>query len=282
MKKVLLFLSLILFACPASLAACEYHCAQPYNMNSKFRAFMSSASGINFVSEKAAESAIKKAITKKAENENLRVKIDSFSSKDLKNGIFKSIKVEGENLHLNDIYLSSLKMNTLCDFNYVQQSGKDILFKEELPMSFDMEFSPSDINKTMKSEKYQRIIKDLNKLGSSYGGGLKISTTKVEIKSGKFQYIIGIAIPFIKSEQKIIISSDLMVKKGKIDFKNTHIVSKAFHLDLKKTDFILNYLNPLDFSVNILENKDARVSVNNVKIKNDRIVTDGVVVIPKD
>lgn len=282
MKKILLLLGLMLLASPVSLANCEYSCVAPYNMNSKFRSFMSSVSGINFATEKAAEAAIKKAITKKAENENLRVKIDSFSSKDLKNGIFKSMSVEGENLHLNDIYLSSLKLNTLCDFNYVQEVGKDIVFKEELPMSFEMEFSPSDINKTMKSEKYQRIIKDLNKLGSSYAGGVKIGSTKVEIKSGKFQYIIGISIPFIKSEQKIILSSDLMVKKGKIDFKNTHIVSKAFHLDLKKTDFILNYLNPLDFSVNILENKDAKVSVNNVKIKNDRVVTDGVVVIPKD
>ena len=51
---------------------------------------------------------------------------------------------------------------------------------------------------------------------------------------------------------------------------------------MKKIDFILNYLNPLDFSVNILDNKDAKVSVENVDIRNNAIVADGVVVIPKD
>ena len=53
-------------------------------------------------------------------------------------------------------------------------------------------------------------------------------------------------------------------------------------MDLQKLDFILNYLNPLDFSVQILDNKDAKVSVDNVDIKNNQIVTSGVVVIPKD
>ena len=53
-------------------------------------------------------------------------------------------------------------------------------------------------------------------------------------------------------------------------------------MDLQKLDFILNYLNPLDFSVQILDNKDAKVSVDSIDIKNNQIVTSGIVVIPKD
>ena len=69
---------------------------------------------------------------------------------------------------------------------------------------------------------------------------------------------------------------------GQIDFTNTKLVNSKFSLDLKKIDGIINYLNPLDFSLNILENKDAILTVQNVKVKDDKILANGLIVIPKD
>ena len=273
---------MLLLANTASLAACDYECVAPYNMNTKFRTFLSSVSGLNFTSEKAAQKILKREISKVAPSDTLKVKLDSYSSKDLKNGIFKSLSLKAENMNINDIYLSYLEMNTLCDFNYIKQSGNDVVFMEDFPMSFNIQMTADDINKTMESERYQKIINDLNRLGNSYGGGIKISSTKVAISANKFYYVIGLSIPFIRLEQKLIINSDLRVRKGKIDFVNTKLVSDSFSLDLKKVDFILNYLNPLDFSVNILDNKDAKVSVDSVDIKNNVIWAEGVAIIPKD
>lgn len=282
MKKIILLLGMLLLANTASLAACDYECVAPYNMNTKFRTFLSSVSGLNFTSEKAAQKILKREISKVAPSDTLKVKLDSYSSKDLKNGIFKSLSLKAENMNINDIYLSYLEMNTLCDFNYIKQSGNDVVFMEDFPMLFNIQMTADDINKTMESERYQKIINDLNRLGNSYGGGIKISSTKVAISANKFYYVIGLSIPFIRLEQKLIINSDLRVRKGKIDFVNTKLVSDSFSLDLKKVDFILNYLNPLDFSVNILDNKDAKVSVDSVDIKNNVIWAEGVAIIPKD
>lgn len=282
MKKIILLLGMLLLANTASLAACDYECVAPYNMNTKFRTFLSSVSGLNFTSEKAAQKILKREISKVAPSDTLKVRLDSYSSKDLKNGIFKSLSLKAENMNINDIYLSYLEMNTLCDFNYIKQSGNDVVFMEDFPMSFNIQMTADDINKTMESERYQKIINDLNRLGNSYGGGIKISSTKVAISANKFYYVIGLSIPFIRLEQKLIINSDLRVRKGKIDFVNTKLVSDSFSLDLKKVDFILNYLNPLDFSVNILDNKDAKVSVDSVDIKNNVIWAEGVAIIPKD
>lgn len=282
MKKLLLVFCLLLAVNSCSYAACEYECTAPYDMNNKFKAFLSVTSGTNFVTEKAAEKAIKKSFSKTAPNENLKVKLDSYSAKDLKNGIFKSINISGDSINVNDIYLSHLDMNTLCDFNYIKPSGDDYIFMTDFPMAFNIEMTATDINKTMQSKKYQRLIDDLNKIGSSVGKGIKISSTRVSIRARKFYYIIGITIPFIRSEQKLVVTSDLRVQNGKIDFTNTQLVSKSFKIDLEKVDFIWNYLNPLDFSVNIFEDKDAKVSVKNVKIVDNKIVTDGIVVIPKD
>lgn len=282
MKKIILLLGMFLLTNTASFASCDCNCVAPYDMNTKFRTFVGGVSGVNFISEKVAQRALKREISKVVKNEALKVKIDSYSSKDLKNGIFKSANVKAKNLHVNDIYLTSLEMNTLCDFNYIKQSGDDIVFMEDFPMSFKLRMSASDINNTMKSEKYQKIINDLNNLSNSYGVGIKISSSKMFIKANKLYYVLGISIPFVRNEQKLIINSELRVRNGHIDFVNTKLVSNSFSLDLKKVDFILNYLNPLDFSVNILDNKDAKVSVENVDIKNNYIVADGVFVIPKD
>ena len=282
MKKIFLLLGMLLIANSSAMANCEYKCVAPYNMNNKFRTFVGAVSGVNFSAEKVGQKIIKKAFTKTASNDNLKVKLDSYSAKDLKNGIFKSLSIKGENVNINDIYLSYLELNTLCKFNYIKQVNNEIVFMEDFPMSFNIDLTATDINKTMQSKNYKRIISDLNKLGNSFGGGLQIASTKVAIRSSKFYYIIGISIPFIKSEQKIVINSDLVVKNGKIDFANTKLVSNTFSLDLKKIDFILNYLNPLDFSVNILDNKEAQVSVDSVSIQGNVIKTKGVVVIPKD
>ncbi len=282
MKKIILLLGMLLLTNSVSMAACEYNCVEPYNMNSGFRTFWSGVSGLNFATEKAAQKILEREISKVAKNDFLDVKLDSYSAKDLKNGKFKSLSVTGKNVNINDIYMSDLSMSTLCDFNYIKQADGDVVFMEDFPMAFKFVMKDSDINKTIKSNRYQKIINDLNNLANSYGVGIKISSSKISIKANKLYYVIGLSIPFVRKEQRLIMNSDLCVKNGKIDFVNTKLVSDSFVLDMKKIDFILNYLNPLDFSVNILDNKDAKVSVENVDIRNNAIVADGIVVIPKD
>lgn len=283
MKKIILLVGLFLaMQASTAFAACEYKCVEPYDMNSGFRTFLSGVSGLNFATEKTTQLVLKKALSKTITGDDLKVKLDSYSSKDLKNGIFKSLYVQGDNISINGIHLSYLEMQTLCDFNYIKQTKDDVVFMEDFPMSFDIKMTASDINKTINSEKYQKVINDLNSLGKGFASGVKISSTRVSIKANKFYYVIGVTLPFIRAEQKLVITSDLVVRKGKIDFSNTQLVSDLFNADLHKLDFILNYLNPLDFSVNILDNKDAKVSVKNVAIKNNTIITDGVIVIPKD
>lgn len=283
MKKTLLFLCIVFLSSGSmAFASCDYECKTPYDMNSKFRTVLGAVSGVNSVTEFAAEKAVKKAILKIGTAEKLEVKIDSYSSKDLKNGIFKSAEISAENAQIKGIYLSTINLKTLCDFNYLKQSGKEYVFVEDLPMSYNIKLTAHDINKTMENEKYQRVIKDLNKLGANYGYGMKIVSTKASIKNGKFYYVLNLEIPFVRKPQKLVLEANVSVKDGKIVYTNTRMVSGFVKLDIKKVDFILNYLNPLDFSVNLIDDKEANVKVKNVKISNDTIFTDGVVIIPKD
>lgn len=282
MKKIIFLLGILLVASNTVYADCEYECVAPYNLNNKARAVISTISGANAIVENRLESILKKEVLKIASADNLKINIDSYSPKDLKNGIFKSLEVKGDNLVINDIYLTSLDLKTLCKFNYIRQSGKEIVFVEDMPMSFSIAMSPDAINKTVQNAKYQKIVKDLNKILSSYGVGFQVSSTKVAIKNNKFYYVIGFDIPFITKEQKIVIQADVKVRNGKIEFANTHLVSNKFNLNMKKLDFIVNYLNPLDFSVNIFDNKDAKVTVKNVEQRDGMLYADGIIVVPKD
>jgi len=283
MKKIILLLAVIFMTSASSaFAHCDYECVAPYNMNNKFRTVTAAASGLNFFTEKKIESVLKKEILKIASAEDLKVDLESYSPKDLRNGIFKSMHMSGKNVVINDIHLTDLDLKTLCDFNYIQQAGSDIVFVEDLPMSFNMTITPGDLNKTMEHSRYAKLINSMNKILSSYVKGVTIASTKVSIKNNKFYYVLGFSIPFIHSEQKLVFQSDLCIKKGKINLSNTKIASGSFNLDLNKADFLLNYLNPLDFSVNILKNKDAKVKVENLSVVSNVIKADGYIVIPKD
>ncbi len=282
MKKIILLLGILLSTVSAAQAACEYQCVEPYNMNTKFKTFMSKASGFNALTENKAESLFEKEILKVVSSDDLKVDMESFSPKDLRNGIFKSLYVKGNNVIISDIQLASLELQTLCDFNYIKYADKELTFVEDMPMSFNMEMTQGSINKTMQHPKYQKVINDFNKLLASYGAGVKVSSTKVAIKANKFYYIIGFEFPFVRHEQKVVLESDLNTKNGKINLTNTKLVSGHMALDLKKLDFIMNYLNPLDFSVRILDKVDAKVNVKNIDIKNSVIVADGVIILPKN
>jgi hypothetical protein len=282
MKKIIILLGLCLLTSTSVMASnCEYSCVEPYDTNGKFTTFISNITGLNFAQTKISEAVLKKSILKTVKGDkNLKVDIESYSAKDLKNGIFKSLSVSGENVVIEDIYLSSLELKSICDFNYVQYDKKgNLKFKEDFPMTFNIKMNSDDINNTMKSEKYKKVVNDVNKLGL---GGIKVASTTASIRGNKFYYALNIEIPFIKREQKVEISADINVKNGKIDFDNTRLASNSFNLDLKRFDFLMDYLNPLDFSVNIFNDKDAKIYIKNIAIKNNIIVTDGTVVVPKD
>lgn len=282
MKKIILSVGLLLATSSAVFAQCDYECVAPYNMNTKLRTIMSAATGVNSITEKKVESILKKEVLKIGSADELKIDLDSFSPRDLKNGIFKSMHVTGKNVVINDINLEAVDLKTLCDFNYIKQSGEEVVFVEALPLAFDVTMTQNSLNSTIKSSKYQKTIEDLNKIATSYNLGLQVSSTNVAIKNNKFYFVIGFDIPFVKREHKLVFETDIRVKNGKIDFYKTKLVSGHFNLDIKVLDFLLNSLNPLDFSVNILDKKEAKVTVKNAEFKNGVVVANGVIVIPKD
>ncbi len=283
MKRLFLILCLIIAFSSQVYAACDYtdKCApRAYDISSRSGQITSKITGMTFLAEKLAGFIIKKEL-KKATKEKFKVEMKSFSAKDLAQGKFKSLKIWGNNLEIDDAYLTYFEAKTLCNFNYVAIDKKNIHFKENMVMQYAIEISNSDLNKTVKSTGY---IDMLNKIKLS-GFGItffKLDNANVQIKNNKLYFTINLTSPMSSKPVSISVYSDLKVEDGNIVLNKINLVNLYTIIDLSKITYLLNALNPLTFTTDILNNKDSKMKIQNVYIKEDKIFIDGVIFIPKN
>ena len=283
MKKIFFMLALLASSQICFAQNCQtLYCPAPYDLTSGFSRFFSVVTGQNFIAEKIGESLIKKAVKKDILSGQINVKLDSYSTRDLKAGRFKSLEITGKNVYIDGVHISYFNTKTLCGFNYVSyDTSGNYIVKEDIPVSFNVQISEEDLNNTINSSDYKRLIKDINSIGGSFNL-FEITSVNVKLKNGKMYYIMKYALPFVRKTKAIVMSSDINVENGEIILANTNILNDNAAFDINKFSKILNYLNPLDFSAKILENKDAKINIKNVKVTDKKIVIDGIMTILKD
>lgn len=283
MKKLLIILTLLTLNGGFAFANCDnFICpSNPYLSNGFVRG-LGSVTGTNLLAEKTAQSILKSQIKKEAQGD-FDVKLKSFSLSDLKAGRFKSLEITGKNVIAEDIYLSMLKLKTLCDYNYIviDEKKKTTTFKEDFGMAFAATITEEDLNNTMRANGYQKLIDEINSMGKSTKL-FKITTSHAKLRNNQLLYIVQVAFPLMNTKQKIVISSDININNGKLFLSHTKVLNDYFKADLSKISYLINYLNPLNFTLSILENKDATLTVREAAIKNNKIDIDGTIIVLKD
>lgn len=285
MKKFLLVLGLIIFGTMPSFAVCDYAqmCApKAYDLSSKGAQVASNVTGMTFLSERIADLIIKSQI-KKITKGKLKVNMQSYSAKDLLDGRFKSLKISGRNLEVDGAYISKLEAQTLCNFNYVllNKKSKSVKFKENMVMAFSTEITNADLQKTVKSTGY---LEKLNQTNLSAFGitFFKLQGADVQIKNNKLYFTIKITTPLSSMPVSVVVRSGLKVEDGNIVLTKIDFVNPFTVIDLSKATYLLNAINPLTFSVDILNNKESKMSIQTVDIVGDKIVVKGTIFIPKN
>ena len=283
MKKIVLGLVLLLAVQGAQAQDCStLKCPAPYDLTSGFSRGMSTVTGQKFLSEKIGEKLVKKAIKKNIVSGDIKADLDAYSVRDLKAGRFKSLEVSGKNVDIQGIYVSSFNAKTLCNFNYIANDKRgNYIVKEDIPVSFNAVVTEEDLNKTMNSSDYKRMIADINSIGGNFNI-FQITSTNIKLKNNKMYYVLKYSMPFVRKTKELVISADLNVENGQIVLANTTFLNNSLSLDVDKLSKLINYINPLDFSAKILENKDAKFNIENVKISDGKIVVDGSMTILKD
>lgn len=283
MKRLVLILCLLVFSSTQAFAICDYSakCApKAYDLSSKGAQITSKITGMTFLTEKIAQMVIKKEL-KKATKENFKVTMKSYSANDLMHGRFKSLKISGKNLDIDGVYLTSLEAKTLCDFNYVELYKNNIKFKENMVMDFSMEISSQDLQKTIQSTGY---LDKLNKTNLSCFGitFFKLNGADVQVKNNKLYFTVKVTTPMSANPIPIVVRSDLKVEDGNIVMTKIDLVNVFTVIDLSKITYLMNALNPLTFSTEILNNKDSKMSIKTVDIIGDKISVKGNIFVPKN
>lgn len=283
MKKIILSFVLLLAVQGVQAQDCStLKCPAPYDLTSGFSRGMSTVTGQKFLSEKIGEKLVKKAIKKNITSGDIKVNLDAYSVRDLKAGRFKSLEINGKNIDIQGVYISSFNAKTLCNFNYIANDKKgNYIVKEDIPASFNAIITEEDLNKTMLSSDYKRMIDDINSIGGNLNI-FQITSTNIKLKNDKMYYVLKYSMPFVRKTKELVITANLKVENGQIELANTSFLNNSMALDVDKLSKLINYINPLDFSAKILENKDAKFNIETVNISNGKITIDGNMTILKD
>jgi len=284
MKKLALLIGLMLFCATSAYADCDYKAfclPKPYGLSSKLGQTVSDRLGATGLSERIAQDKIKSDL-KKATNQKFDVSVKSYSFQDFLHGRFKSVVISGKNLEINGAYLTSLELKTLCDFNYVQLNKTPIVFKENMVVGFSTEISDSDLVKTMHSSGYLDRLNcvDVKGCGITF---FKLSGADVKIKDNKVYFTIRITSQLLLTKPlDIVLATSLKAENGRIVLTKIDLGNLTKGVDLSKVASQLNSINPLTFSLDVLENKNTKMCIKKVEIVQDKIIVEGNIFIPKN
>lgn len=285
MKKILSLITLlILFSSTADAQDYSNLCTK-YVPDKNFKGTLTSITGFNLLTKNIIEHQISKRL-KKELNSDFKVKIDSFYGNNILNGEFKNLTAEAKSVVFNNFYISNIKANTICDYNHVEYIDNKIIFKENMPIKYSSQVTQDDLNKTLESTEYKKIINKMN--NSEYISSLfDIKASKIEIKDNKIilKYeIIPLSILNTASIIKIKpinvnLKANLKAENGKIVLCDVEVNSKKQKHLPKSLETVLN---PLEYDVKVSKNNKGKLTVEKTEIKDNIINIEGYMLIFKD
>ena len=112
-------------------------------------------------------------------------------------------------------------------------------------------------------------------------GFLKIEDIKFEISENKLWYNLIFTTPFSPKKQAIHIGTNPNFTGEDITISNSVTSSKTTILSILNLSDALNFINPLDFSLEILENNVVDAQLQELYIRDNKIVLNSLVIIRK-
>ncbi len=285
MKKIIFLMILAFVVQNANAKDYTQYCSTK-TPNKTFTGVLASTSGLNLLSRNVIENEISGRL-KKELNSKFDVKINNFYGTNILNGSFRNLSATTKQINYGGFYLSDIKAKTLCEYNQVEYKDKKIIFKENMVLKYASTITQEDLNNTINSTEYKKIIEKMNK--DEYISSIfKIEPSKLEISDNgiSMQYSI-LPLPKLNSSIvknflqpiKVNISGNLKAKDGQIELCDLTLNSKKANLIPPS---IINLLNPLNYNISVQKDKNGKLDIDNIAIKDKKIQIDGHIVILKD
>lgn len=245
-----------------------------YLQNKKHFAIM------NPLAESIAEKVIKKSL-KKETGANFKVKFEGYTLTSMKKGIFKNLVITGKNVEVEDIEVPYIRVRTLTDYNWVDYTQDPIVFKSDMTLAYDIDLSEKTINDALKSKEYKKTIQKVNKRAYPL---FTVNDVRVKIRNNKVHVIMEYNFPIAPAKQNkmFMVSTGFNVVDGKIKAHNVGVDSAYGNLPLDKVTNLINLLDPLSFTLAMMDSKKCNAKIENVNIVDNIIKINGKIFVKGD
>lgn len=268
MKKILTILMAILLTSNISFAIDKYSVEYLQGKNH--------FSLTTNLAEMSVKRALKKAL-KKETGTNFDIKFEGYTLSSIKRGIFKSIELSGKDVKYNNLIIPYVHLESLDDYNYIDYTQNPVVFKCDMTYAYDIQLDDESINAVLENASYNKVLAKVNRIASPL---FVVKGVKTKIKDDKLYIITDYNLPLaITKDRSFVAQSDFEVVNGKIKAKNVHIDTAYGNLGLNKVANLINYLNPLEFTVDILENSGQKTTIENVNIVDNKVKVSGKIYI---
>ena len=234
----------------------------------------------NPIAERIAQKVIKKAIKKETKGD-YKVKLDGYTLSSMKKGIFKYLEIDGKDICTEDLEIPYMKMKTITNYNWIDYTKNPIVFKSDINFDYEMHLSEKTINTALKTKDYDRKLEKVNKIAYPL---FNLTDVRIRIRHDKLHIIMEYNSPVLpmKKNRTFMVSGDVSVSNGRA--KITHIgFDNAYgNLPLDKVVNLVNLIDPLSFTLDLMDNKKCTGRLEEVKIQDDIIIINGKIFIKKE
>lgn len=278
MIRILFIIFCLILSNTAYADNCSIICPKESTRIIEGETLLNKITGINFVSEKIAESLIQKEL-KEALNSSFNANLSIFSVKRLKTGEFKSLTLKSKRIGYKALYMSNFQAQTICPFNRIVYKKNRIYYPNDLPFKFESFITNEDINSTLNSFEFK---KELERSTIKFNGikGFEIQVPAVKIVNDRLYFEIPIKTFF--GGIKIKLNADVAIENNKLVLKDITFNSKSNIMNNNMVGYLINKINPVSYEINSINTKYCKIDLVGAKISNNRINTNGIFIINKN
>lgn len=265
MKKFLTFLFASIIFSSSVLAVDKY--SVDYLRNKKH------LSPVSPLVESVVQNEIKKSL-KKETGANFKVKFKAYNLSSLKAGIFKYIEITGKNVTVEDIFVPYLRFYSISDYNRIDYAKNPIEMKSDMVYAYELNLSEKSINDALKTKEYQKIIQKVNKKAYPL---FVLHDVKVRIRNNRVYIIMDYNFPInpAPKNKTFFVSSDFSAENGIIKAKNIGIDKVYGNVPLDKVANLINLLEPLSFTLDMMNSKKCKGKTENIKMVDNILQING-------
>ena len=144
----------------------------------------------------------------------------------------------------------------------------------DMVYAYELHLTEKSLNQALESKEYKEIIEKLNEKAFPL---FVLKGAFINIKNDKLKVILEYNLPIAPSrnDKKIKITTGLKVERDRISANNISIDGSYGKLPPEKITNLLNFLDPLTFTLKLMNTKNCNVRTENVKIIDNIIQING-------